>query len=105
MYYLNELTILKRISISFFSCRRAFRGYTVAYFNRGYFSSPSSFIIGVGFIRLRRCLSKRTLRSKNATYNYLIKILISLTSLSRISKRASSKEGADIKRRASLLNP
>jgi hypothetical protein len=35
---------LKRIGIAFFSTRRALRGYTVAYFNRGYFSSSESFI-------------------------------------------------------------
>jgi hypothetical protein len=35
---------LKRIGIAFFSSRRAFRGYGVAYFNRGYLSSSAIFI-------------------------------------------------------------
>jgi hypothetical protein len=35
--------MLERNSIAFFNTRRAFRGYEVAYYNRGYWSSSESF--------------------------------------------------------------
>jgi hypothetical protein len=36
------MNFLKRIGITFFSALPAFRGYKVAYSNRGYFSSSES---------------------------------------------------------------
>jgi hypothetical protein len=50
-FYQYPCVFFSKLSlIALFSIRRAFRGYEVACYNRGYFSSSGTFVIGRGVI-------------------------------------------------------